>query len=244
MEQSNQSKRVLLSVIGVAILVVAVVGVSFAFFNYTRAGADNSVGTGRIKFLSTQEGTTAVSNFFPEIPGSTTYTPGQASIATVHVTGGTTFSGGLEYRVRAVDVHNTNAVPVLIDIAETESTLSTSGHGTFTKAGTNNSGVGIVLAEGVQLAEGTITVGSGEAAAIDAWINGTFTVKAYIPADRVAISDTTGTYETTEYVNGTNDGWVNERTVITTAQWNALQANPVTFKIQVEAIEAGGRYVS
>ena len=33
MSNSNSSKQVLLSVIGVAILVVAIVGVSFAFFN-------------------------------------------------------------------------------------------------------------------------------------------------------------------------------------------------------------------
>ena len=48
MNQSNSSKQVLLSVIGVAILVVAVVGVSFAFFNYTRTGQQNTVRTGQI----------------------------------------------------------------------------------------------------------------------------------------------------------------------------------------------------
>ena len=34
----NSSKQVLLSVLGIAILVVAVVGVSFAFFSYTKTG--------------------------------------------------------------------------------------------------------------------------------------------------------------------------------------------------------------
>ena len=56
MNNSNQSKQILLSVIGVAILVVAVVGVSFAFFNYTRTGAANQVSTGKIKFVSVTDG--------------------------------------------------------------------------------------------------------------------------------------------------------------------------------------------
>lgn len=45
----NSSKQVLLSVLGIAILVVAVVGVSFAFFSYTKTGTqNNSIQTGEI----------------------------------------------------------------------------------------------------------------------------------------------------------------------------------------------------
>ena len=47
--KDNNSKQVLLSVLGVAILVVAVVGVSFAAFSYSKTGAKvNTITTGTI----------------------------------------------------------------------------------------------------------------------------------------------------------------------------------------------------
>ena len=86
MEQSNQSKKVLLSVIGVAILVVAVVGVSFAFFNYTRTSANTqSIGTGKIYFVSSQEGDIEIENFFPTPTNGTT--PTNSSSTTITITG-------------------------------------------------------------------------------------------------------------------------------------------------------------
>lgn len=49
MKENNNSKQVLLSVLGVAILVVAVVGVSFAAFTYTGTGqVENIITTGSI----------------------------------------------------------------------------------------------------------------------------------------------------------------------------------------------------
>ncbi len=51
MENSN-SKQVLLSMIGIAILIIAVVGVSFAFFTYSKTGEKNNViTTGNIEFV-------------------------------------------------------------------------------------------------------------------------------------------------------------------------------------------------
>lgn len=48
---SNSTKQVLLSVLAVAILVVAVVGVSFAFFTYSRQGTtENTISTGTLVF--------------------------------------------------------------------------------------------------------------------------------------------------------------------------------------------------
>ena len=38
MNNNNSSKQILLSVLGVAILVVAVVGISFAAFSYSKTG--------------------------------------------------------------------------------------------------------------------------------------------------------------------------------------------------------------
>lgn len=48
---NDSTKKVLLSVLGVAILVVAVVGVSFAFFTYSKQGStENTITTGTLVF--------------------------------------------------------------------------------------------------------------------------------------------------------------------------------------------------
>lgn len=47
-EEKNDSKKILLSVIGVAILIVAVVGISFAVANLTETSGENSIQTGTI----------------------------------------------------------------------------------------------------------------------------------------------------------------------------------------------------
>ena len=67
MNNGNSSKQVLLSVLGIAILVVAVVGVSFAFFTYSKAGEKNNViTTGQIFFDFTETGDAIVlTNQFP-----------------------------------------------------------------------------------------------------------------------------------------------------------------------------------
>ncbi len=56
MNNGNSSKQVLLSVLGIAILVVAVVGVSFAFFTYSKTGEKNNVITTGTIFFNFSEG--------------------------------------------------------------------------------------------------------------------------------------------------------------------------------------------
>ena len=263
MDNSKQSKQVLLSVIGVAILVVAVVGVSFAFFNYTRSGQQNSVGTGKIWFVSTQSGALEIENFFPQRPGSQDTL--NTSTATITITGGTTYlgpagdgvNGGLTYRLRAVNVKRNGVaydptaegnVPILLDVTGDNTATGVNGtHGTFTAStGTGTGGgvgTGIKLAENAILGTGTIT---GRAGAEEDDVDGTITVVAYIDSN-VAITDTypEGSLDSnpTGYVDGTTDAWLQNRTRLTTAQWNALGEYPVTFRILVEAIENGGAYV-
>lgn len=49
--ENNNSKQAVLSIVGIAILVIAVVGVSFAFFTYSRTGSENNIiTTGSITF--------------------------------------------------------------------------------------------------------------------------------------------------------------------------------------------------
>ena len=64
--ENNNSKQVLLSIIGIAVLVVAVVGVSFAFFTYSRTGTSNNViTTGSIVFDYKDVNDITIENQFP-----------------------------------------------------------------------------------------------------------------------------------------------------------------------------------
>lgn len=65
----NNSKQAVLSIVGIAILVIAVVGVSFAFFTYSKNGTTNNViTTGTIEFDSNVDTAAALSlsNQFPQ----------------------------------------------------------------------------------------------------------------------------------------------------------------------------------
>ena len=57
--RENSQKRVLLSVLGVAILVVAVIGISFAAYSGSGASNDNTINTGTL-MVSYQEDSTAI----------------------------------------------------------------------------------------------------------------------------------------------------------------------------------------
>ena len=48
--KNNKSKQVVFSIIEIAILFIAVVGVTFAFFSYTKTGDTSTVQAGRIVF--------------------------------------------------------------------------------------------------------------------------------------------------------------------------------------------------
>ena len=62
---------------------------------------------------------------------------------------------------------------------------------------------------------------------------------AYLDADNIAITDTHPEEQTDTnndgYIDGTDDTWVDNRTVFTTEEWNQLSSGGVSFKIKVEA---------
>ena len=147
MNQSNNSKQVLLSVIGVAILVVAVVGVSFAFFNYTRTGPANTVSTGEIHFETTQS-TVAVTNLFPVAATNVTATT-EDNVATteVNISGWTSYEYGLKYDVYA-DTVDLKGLPIKVKVFK---------EGTLTENATLTQYDGATaIGNGSKLAEGTI----------------------------------------------------------------------------------------
>lgn len=65
----NNSKQTILSIVGIAILVIAVVGVSFAFFTYSRTGTTNNVittGTIAFEYEETTSSALNLTNQFPQ----------------------------------------------------------------------------------------------------------------------------------------------------------------------------------
>lgn len=223
MNQSNNSKQVLLSVIGVAILVVAVVGVSFAFFNYTRTGPANTVTTGYITF-STDQSVAELTNVFP-IDGQTVTATTDSNVAKtiVNIHGTTTYANGIDYVVTADEV-NLQGLPVKVKVF-------TSGNATNGATVTQYDGA-TPLSTGAELVRGNIPAAEGKTN-----VDGTITVVAYYDAANILITDTPTTAPApTGYTNGTTVA--TGQVVVSTTDWNNQQTtNPATFRVKVVATE-------
>jgi len=237
MSNSNSSKQVLLSVIGVAILVVAVVGVSFAFFNYTRTGTPNTIRTGTILFESSQS-TINVSNVFPVASNEVANDTSNVKTAEVNIHGNTNYTNGIDFEVRASDVHLTigsgqNALAVPLHVTVTQQNLGAVTNLTLGSFDKNNQ-----LTNNSLLASGKIPANTE--------VNGKILVNVYLDSSEIAISDTypsgnvthmEGSREVVDYTNETSSEWVAGRTVLTTEEWNSLSSGALSFKIKVEANE-------
>ena len=302
-DQQKKNKQVMFTIIGIAVLVIGLVGVTYAFFNYTRTGSANTIKTGEIYFNAEQGNTVTLSDLFPITVAQnetvTASTPGVGSL-TLHLTGNTTYEEGVEYLIEAVDVTSSgqSALPISIQIAyaptEPEQGQPANSIGTADDAYFTNRGGATSVYK--LLSTGSITEGEDILVgyiAPDTTIDGELTILAYLDASNIAITDTypEGTVHTVkttgysssdcetaltgvtnastycasasslqtaidnenltsaqitllvnagiveEYTDGTTSTWVNNRTVFTTEQWNALQATGVSFKIKATANE-------
>lgn len=219
---NNSSKQVLLSVIGVAILVVAVVGVSFAFFSYTTTGeTPNTVKTGSIIFTASTD-SLALTNVFPT---QSAYT-GDGEIATVSINGNTTYAEGIDFVVRAINVANADATNKIIPTI-TVTAANVPDKVTFTDHYTGNTITGDTV-----LCRGHINPNQ-EVALTDA-----ITITAFYDRTKYHITDNTLEAITNagikpDYVTGAT-------TLVKPADWNALSADGKTaysFKIQINATQ-------
>ena len=230
----NSNKRVMLSIIGVAVLLIAVVGVTYSFFNYTRVGAINNIGTGRIYFTSSQSGTLNVTNVFPIKESE--LDPSTLDEVTINIQGDTTYESGEEYLISLTELNNTiNAKNIPLNYIATVSNVGTSSD-TYWESRGGNSSIYTLNALGHVEEDKTVLVGyikSGETG-----INGNIKIKAYVDADRIAISDTYHPEHPETDTYGTTNEWVNTRTVLTTEEWDSFQTNSsLSFKIKVESNE-------
>ena len=216
---NNSSKQVLLSVIGVAILVVAVVGVSFAFFNYSRTGTEvNGLTVGTINFTGNVTGV-QLDNAFPV---SATYAAGitaetadeDVAVVTVTISGNTTYANGIDFTVTAVPEAGNDLRPSLVTSQVTFENLDDV---TIDEQATELNGTGnTVLVAGNIPAGTTVT-------------DGTITIKLYVDSAKVLITDTASDPGTAAIING--------REVVTTGAWNAKS---FSFKINIWAVQGAG----
>ena len=235
MDNSRQSRQILLSVIGVAILVVAVVGVSFAFFNYTRTGPANTIGTGEIHFTTSQS-TVAVTNLFPIAASDVTATTpsGDANVAvtTVTIEGWTNYAYGLTYTVTAEAV-DLKGLPIKVKVFKDSTSGSTTANATLTQYDSSTP-----ISSGATLATGTIAKSNSTPQSMP---TGTITIKAYIDAADIIITDTPADdseLTSGQVAAGYDDGTVTTgKTRVSTATWNALASTPATFKVKVVSNE-------
>ena len=201
-ESQRKNKKILLTIVGVAVVIVALVGVTYAFFNYTRTGGSNIVRTGQINFSSTQQ-TINLINVFPI--DVTNGIPNNSNVGsvTINVTGDTTYTDGIEYLVSAVNVQNTvgsgqnaKTLPISIDVSvasntnnDPATTLGTADSDYFTNRGSSASTsiykvlAGETISNNAQLLVGYIKSGA-------TGVDGNIVIRAYLDASKIAISDT------------------------------------------------------
>ncbi len=219
MSNTNSSKQILLSVIGVAILVIAVVGVSFAFYNYNKVGNKNTLKTGNIAF-NTMNTVIDMSNVFPVSKADILTDTVNVGIGLVSINGNTSYNKGIDFTVTVEDVSESVGIgvgklPISISVTPTfldSVTQKGSDEGQIT---INSYEDGNTITSGAVIASGRIPANTN--------VNGLLTIRAYIDADNIIISDT--------YVPEENE----TKAVLTTDEWNNLSTNSATFKIKVIA---------
>ena len=183
----NSSKQVLLSVLGIAVLVVAVVGVSFAFFTYSKAGTqNNTLTTGSIFFNFTEGQAITLTNQFPidDTKGSTlTAAEGDNAVLTFSVVGYDGSGTGIDYTITANQgdpiAEKTRFKDSEIKLLLTAPDTATNNFETAKVVGADGS-----LATGVTLATGKITATSSDAQQTD-----TYTLRMWITENVVSIDD-------------------------------------------------------
>ena len=238
----ESNKKILLTTIGIAVLIVVVTGVTFAFFNYTRTGSSNVIKVGRVYFNTNQSDTINLTNLFPIDPTETGIMNDDTKVGTleIEITGDTDYDEGIEYLVSSVDsnIYTSNGVLVPISLDVTVDSLGTPNTNYFTARDNTNTSIYKKIVGDTLVGDQMLLVGyivpnttSGTIEGID----GSITIKAYLDKNNILISDT---YDGTESDNmGTPNSMAQGKTVITTNEWNALQNNGVSFKVKVEANE-------
>ena len=237
-----KKKKIWIGILSIVGILSITIGVSIAFFNYTRTGDANTIKVGRISFVTRQTKTISLTNLFPIDPTNSEEMSDETKVGTmeIEIEGDTDYNKGVEYLVSSTNTHITTStgklVPISLEVTPTN--LGTSSNNYFTAREDKNATiykklVGDTLVGNQMLLVGFIkpntTSGTIEG------VNGKITIKAYLDENKILISDT---YDGTESDNmGTPNSLAQGKTVLTTTEWNALSSSGISFQIKVEANE-------
>lgn len=208
-------------------LILLLTGVTYSFFNYTKTGNANNLGTGSVSFNIDEGEAISLTNVFP-------MTASEASEAnldtlTIGISGSTTYASGEEFLISIVDVTKLNNKEIPMSYIATYEETTGNSIGTeeddyFTERESKSANIYLLNETGRVKEDKQVLVGfiKGGTDGID----GTLTIKAYVDADRIAITDTP-----TE-----SSDWVAGRQVFSTTEWNSLKGNSaISFKIKAES---------
>ncbi len=245
-----KSYKQMFMVIGIFTLVLLVGGTAYAFFNYTRTGSANTLRTGRIYFSTeqTNNNTITLNNIFPMTKEQALADTSTNGTLVVTFTGDTTYTEGIEYLLTIDSVTRTANVPIslIMDVNVTENSVAVAENTNYYTAreakntsmykaegediviNSTNHKIITDLETGKYLLAGYIKSGQYG-------VRGTVTIKAFIDADNILITDTPND-QSGNPPTGSTDGTITTgKTVISTADWNALQTNGISFKVRGEA---------
>ena len=245
-----KTKKQSFIVIGVFALVLMLGTVTYAFFNYTITGVANNIRTGRISFNTSQSNTLNLTNVFPM--SATDAGNANLDAVSVRIQGDTTYTDGEEYEISIVDVNNTvnnKTIPInyiaSYSVTPVQSgdpnVIGTNSDSYFTARG-QSSAVYQLKATGEATNGEQVLIGYISSGATG--IDGTLTIKAYLDSSKIAISDTYNGPESTPNANmGTTSEWVDNRVVLTTTEWNALQNAQAPLSFKIKAVSQEGIWV-
>ena len=237
-----KKERKIFFIIVPLILLVALIGITFAFFNYTRTGSGNTIRVGRISFVSKNEQTITLNNLFPIDPSNSTDMNDATKVGTysIDIEGDTDYSGGIEYLVSITDanIFTSTGKTVPISINVTVDSLGTSDTDYFVNRDSTNVSIYKKLVGDSLVGDQMLLIGyipPNDPTGTPDGVDGSITIKAYLDKNKILISDT---YDGTESDNmGTTNQDAEGKTVLTTTEWNSIQSSGVSFKVKVEANE-------
>lgn len=188
----EKSERKILIAIVLLLFAFVFVGSTLAFFNYTRTGTDNTIRTGHITFLSSQDDTISLSNMFPV--SSSEALELDDNTVTIDISGATSYLDGEEYVVTFTDV-NARSYGKNVPLSFTATyepaankTIGTSSDDYWNNRNDKDSNIYSLTTSGFIKENREVLVGyiDNEGNGID----GTLTINAFIDKDRIAITDT------------------------------------------------------